>query len=595
MCQPRKWLWGLLPLLLLGILAGYWHQHDVESELSQKGNNALAAAGQGWAKVAISGRDAVLTGVSPSPDARGPALKAVEGVDGIRRAGDASTLMAEAKPFILTALRDGAKVTLSGHVPSAATRDALIEAVKKAVPGVILVDETKIARGASAEFSALSAFGLGQLGKLSQGTLSVSDSVLSLSGRAADFEQYTAVRAGLGNVPAGTRLAKGLGAGDILPPLVKPFTLEALRNGASVLLSGYVPSPEARLKLLGELQAAGLSVKDSLRVADGAPTGDWTGAVSLGLKALGKLEGGKLTVLDEKLSLSGKARDGVTLDSLRGDLKGLPAGFGLGALGIEEKAPPAPKVEAPAAALPFTFEALRGEKSLTINGIVPDEKTRSDLLDAARRLFEGDKIEANLALGASPKDAGTAMMGGLQLLSRLGNGARLAIDGTSINLKGLALFEAARNEVAADFKRLIPPNFAGAAEIGVSAAASAVAAGVCQSLFNEILVNGTVRFNIASATLNDESRGILDRLTAVALRCGDAKIEIGGHTDADGSPEANAELSRRRAEAVALYFTRASIPTARLEPVGYGETRPLVPNDSPVNKARNRRIEFVVK
>jgi OmpA-OmpF porin, OOP family len=220
---------------------------------------------------------------------------------------------------------------------------------------------------------------------------------------------------------------------------------------------------------------------------------------------------------------------------------------------------------------------------------------KADLLDAARRLFEGDTINANLAVGAAPKDAGAAIMGGLQLLSRLGAGARLALDGTSINLKGLALFDAARDEIAADFKRLIPASFAGLAEVGVSAAAPGVGVAACQALFNDITASGTVRFNVASATLSDESRGILDKLTAVALRCGEAKIEIGGHTDADGSPEANAELSRRRAEAVALYFTRVAIPAARLEPVGFGETRPLVPNDSAANKARNRRIEFVVK
>jgi OOP family OmpA-OmpF porin len=597
MCQPRKWLWGLLPLLFLGILAGYWHQSDVEADLSKKGSTALAAAGLGWGKVVIAGRDAVILGEAPSPDARTLALKTIEGVEGVRRAGDGSTLLAEAKPFTLTALRDGAKITLSGNVPSAALRETLLSAVKKAVPGVVLVDETRVARGATAEFGALASYGLTQLGRLSQGTLSLSDNIMSLSGRAADFDQYTAVRSGLTGVPAGGRLAKGLGAGDILPPLVKPFTLEAVRNGTNVLLSGHAPSPEARLKILSELQAAGLSAKDGLRVADGAPIGDWAGAIGVGLRALGKLEGGKLTVVDEKLSLSGKAREGVTLDALRAEAKALPAGFTLGQFAVEEGVPPAPKAEetSPPVAVPFLFEALRGEKSISFNGVVPDDKTRTDLLDVAKRLFEGDRLDANLAVGPAAKDAGAAIMGGLQLLSRLGPGASLQVDATSVRLKGLALFDAARDQVAADFKRIIPPSFSGTAEIGTAAASPAVAGGECQVLFNEILESGTVRFRIASATLSDESRGILDKLAAVALRCGSAKVEIGGHTDADGAPETNADLSRRRAEAVAIYFTQAGIPAPRLEPVGYGETRPLVPNDSAANKAKNRRIEFVVK
>jgi len=51
-------------------------------------------------------------------------------------------------------------------------------------------------------------------------------------------------------------------------------------------------------------------------------------------------------------------------------------------------------------------------------------------------------------------------------------------------------------------------------------------------------------------------------------------------------------LSEKRAASVAGYLTQKGIPPARIRTVGYGETQPLVPNTSPENKARNRRIEF---
>ncbi|MCA0405083.1 MAG: OmpA family protein [Proteobacteria bacterium] len=593
MCQPRKWLWGLLPLFLLGILAGYWQQADMETELTRRSTAALSAAGLGWGKVAISGRDAILSGEAPSPEAKAVALKTIMAQDGIRRASDATTVLAEAKPFTFTAMRDGAKITLSGHVPTAAARDALGEAARKAVAGAVVVDETRLARGASQEFQSLAAYGLGQLARLSQGTLQLSDQVLSLSGRAADFDAFSAVRAGLSTLPGGAKLGKGLGAGDILPPLMKPFIFEALREGNIITLSGYVPSAEIRQKLLADLKAAGLTVKDTMRVADGAPVGDWAGFATGGLGALGKLTLGKLSISDEKLSLSGKAREGVTLDALKAGLASLPSGFGLGQLNIEEAPKPAPKEEV--SNLPFSFEALRGEKTLSLKGVVGDEKARADLLALAGRLFEGDKIDANLALGAVPREAGSLMAGGLQLLSRLGPGAKLNIDTGTIGLSGLALFDVARNAIAEDFKRLVPASYAGNAEIGTAQLAGPVSPAECQTLFQEILASGTVRFRVASASLNEESRGILDKLTAVALRCGEARVEIGGHTDSDGAPPENAELSRRRAETVALYFTQAGIPAARLEPVGYGETKPVAPNDTAENKARNRRIEFLVK
>jgi OOP family OmpA-OmpF porin len=57
----------------------------------------------------------------------------------------------------------------------------------------------------------------------------------------------------------------------------------------------------------------------------------------------------------------------------------------------------------------------------------------------------------------------------------------------------------------------------------------------------------------------------------------------------------NNDLSRRRAEAVAQYLVRAGINADRLEPAGYGPSRPVAPNDTAENKAKNRRIEFTVK
>lgn len=590
MCQPRKWLWGLLPLLLLGILGIYWQQGDLEKDLTQRAAAALTQAGASWGKVEVAGRDAVLRGEALSPDARAQAVKVVEGVEGIRRVTDSTSLLAEAKPFAFSAQRDGAKVMLSGFVPNAATREALEEAARKAVPGAQLIDETKLARGAPADFSVLTGFGLGQLGQLSQGTLQVTDSNLSLSGRAASFEAFSSVRSALGSLPGGAKLAKGLGAGDILPPLVKPFTFEAAREGTMLTLNGYVPSPEARLKLLAQVKALGLNARDTLKIADGAPAGDWAGMVGVGLAALGKLEGGKLSAVDDKISLTGKAPLGLTQDSVKAALA-LPAGFSLATLAIEEAPKPAP---VPVAVAP-SFSAEHAQGLITLKGLVPDEKAKTEIGALAGRLFQGDQIDNQLGLGAVPRESMSLISGGLSLLSRLGPGASLSIEGNAVSLKGLALYDAARDSVIEEFKRLVPAGFSGSAEVGTAQAAPVSGSGQCQTLFNEVLATGTVRFRVASAQLSEESRGILDKLTAIALRCGEVKIEIGGHTDSDGSEEANASLSRLRAEAVAIYLTHGGIPAQRLAPVGYGETKPLAPNDSPENKAKNRRIEFIVK
>ena len=73
------------------------------------------------------------------------------------------------------------------------------------------------------------------------------------------------------------------------------------------------------------------------------------------------------------------------------------------------------------------------------------------------------------------------------------------------------------------------------------------------------------------------------------------KIELGGHTDNTGDKKANQILSENRARAVQEYLLQiGKIGVSRLSYKGYGDSRPKVPNDSPENKAKNRRTEFKV-
>ena len=87
---------------------------------------------------------------------------------------------------------------------------------------------------------------------------------------------------------------------------------------------------------------------------------------------------------------------------------------------------------------------------------------------------------------------------------------------------------------------------------------------------------------------------MLDTLYDVVSRCPDLVIEIGGHTDSFGKSGPNQKLSERRANAVSEYLEAKGIPESRMNVTGYGETKPLVPNNTAQNRAKNRRIEFSV-
>jgi OmpA-OmpF porin, OOP family len=70
-------------------------------------------------------------------------------------------------------------------------------------------------------------------------------------------------------------------------------------------------------------------------------------------------------------------------------------------------------------------------------------------------------------------------------------------------------------------------------------------------------------------------------------------LRIEGHTDSDGQVATNQTLSEKRALAVARWLVGVGIKCDRLIAVGFGHTRPFVPNDTPDNKAQNRRIAFL--
>ena len=104
-----------------------------------------------------------------------------------------------------------------------------------------------------------------------------------------------------------------------------------------------------------------------------------------------------------------------------------------------------------------------------------------------------------------------------------------------------------------------------------------------------------VFFDVGKAKIQKRSFGLLDQVAAVLKNNPQlSKIRIEGHTDSDGSDRSNLDLSQRRTDSVQLYLMDKGVDAARLEAVGYGESRPAVPNSNKVNKEMNRRVEFAI-
>lgn len=103
-----------------------------------------------------------------------------------------------------------------------------------------------------------------------------------------------------------------------------------------------------------------------------------------------------------------------------------------------------------------------------------------------------------------------------------------------------------------------------------------------------------IEFDYNEATIRPESMPRIREVADAMLRNPDMRLEVRGHTDDQGSDEYNLKLSERRAEAVGDALYSMGISKLRLIVKGFGETRPLAPNDSDENRRRNRRTEFVI-
>lgn len=122
-------------------------------------------------------------------------------------------------------------------------------------------------------------------------------------------------------------------------------------------------------------------------------------------------------------------------------------------------------------------------------------------------------------------------------------------------------------------------------------------AAISTHVFNALLTTSTftthdIHFETGKAMLTSDSYSYLSALASWLKENPAIKLEIGGHTDNEGSDADNLRLSEARAQAVVNYINNAGVGKARLKYKGYGETHPIMSNDTEAGRAANRRVEL---
>jgi OOP family OmpA-OmpF porin len=147
----------------------------------------------------------------------------------------------------------------------------------------------------------------------------------------------------------------------------------------------------------------------------------------------------------------------------------------------------------------------------------------------------------------------------------------------------------------------------GETEVGAVAAALAEAGGVtipatappetseaCVGNIKTLLEKDKITFEPGSDDIADSSSALIEAVATLLKQCPSVPIEVGGHTDSQGSSGGNQRLSEGRAKAVLVALKEKGVDVATMKAVGYGEAKPVADNDTGDGREANRRIEFTL-
>jgi len=120
--------------------------------------------------------------------------------------------------------------------------------------------------------------------------------------------------------------------------------------------------------------------------------------------------------------------------------------------------------------------------------------------------------------------------------------------------------------------------------------------GVTQTADNRLKLDipSDISFDVGRADIKSNFRTVLDTFATSLVNNPASNVTVIGHTDSTGSDAVNNPLSLNRAASVREYVLARGVQSNRISIEGRGSREPLVANDTPANRAKNRRVEIFV-
>ncbi len=581
---------------LLSLLVAYGAALLIERLSTSAVKSRLLTEGITWADVQSDGLQVQLIGIAPNEAARYRVVNLVGSEVDASRVRDQLEITPvkaiEAPHFSLEILRNDDGIQIIGLLPNADAESALIDKAKTLAQDAPFSEMIETATyPATPEWDAALAFGVRAFEMLPRSKISISAARVSVTAIATSVSEKRAFDTELlAAKPAGLNTVIEVSAPR---PVLTPFTMRFVKDAAGARFDACAADTEkAKKAILAAGVDAGAVASDSCTVGLGVPSPSWGTAVKAGIAAVGTLASGTITFKDADVTLqAGSDVSQADFDRVVGDLEAaLPDVFSLNAM-LEPRAEG--RSEGPAE---FTATLAADTGKVELRGRLTDEMLRGATENFAKAAFgTGNVYQAARLDPELPAGWPVRVLSGLEALAELDSGT-LTVQADLVSIQGVSGVQTARARISQILSDKLGQGKAFKVDVTYDQALDPVAAlptpQVCADRVAKVLDNQKIVFPPSSTEIDASADKVMAAIADALTDCVGIKIEIGGHTDGQGSDQGNQALSQARAEAVLVALQGRQVDVSGFTAKGYGESVPLGDNETEAGRETNRRIEF---
>lgn len=227
-------------------------------------------------------------------------------------------------------------------------------------------------------------------------------------------------------------------------------------------------------------------------------------------------------------------------------------------------------------------------KPVVVSGNVPDEATRSAILQRVREVYGDRPVVDQLGVGklAAPPSWTPQVLKLITPELRQVTQGELRINGNTIEIEGQVANAGQQQKIGSQLNgQLVNTTYS---------VRNGLRVGSGQAQLDAALADRIIEFEPGKDTLTPAGTRLLEDLLPILQQFTGRRFEVIGHTDNAGPHDANVALSQARAEAVKRWLVERGMQAASIVTRGAGPDKPVADNATPQGRSRNRRIELRV-